>query len=175
MEAVCQPRRPRAALRADRQPDHAASTRCSSSTPPASATPRLIDAAQRVRHDAGPVELLADRARCVRSTRIASTSQMVDARTRTWATALLDRPRVCPTRLLQPLVEPGARAWRAYATRVIQRYAGDAGGRAGVPRHRDPRLPPCRRDGGAFLSSGTWSLLGAEVAGADRHARRRAI
>ena len=37
---------------------------------------------------------------------IATTTQFVDARTRTWATRLLDELGL-PTRLLQPLVEPG--------------------------------------------------------------------
>ncbi len=92
---------------------------------------------------------------------IASTSQMVDPRERTWAAALLDELDL-PRRLLQPIVEPGT---------VIGRLReGVCGGLAGTP----VIAPACHDTGSAFaavgtrgrgavLSSGTWSLLGAEL------------
>ena len=92
---------------------------------------------------------------------IASTSQMVDARTRQWARPLLVELGL-PDRLLQPLVEPGS------AVGELRRDVSDA--YAGTP----VIAPACHdtasafasawTEGGAFISSGTWSLLGAEIA-----------
>jgi rhamnulokinase len=86
---------------------------------------------------------------------------MVDARTRTWAEDLL-RELDIPTRLLPPLIEPGS------ALGTLQRSVAPA--LAGTP----VVVPACHDtgsaaasvpagDGRAFLSSGTWSLLGTEV------------
>ena len=92
----------------------------------------------------------------------ATTTQMVDARTRTWAFDLLRRLDL-PTRLLPPLVEAGAMlgplqrsANAALAgTPVVAPACHDTGSAvASVPAH----------GARAFLSSGTWSLLGTEVA-----------
>jgi len=92
----------------------------------------------------------------------ATTTQMVDPRTRTWATDLIDRLHL-PTRLLAPIVEPGSllgalRAELAYGsalagTNVIAPACHDTGSAIAAI---------CARDGTAFLSSGTWSLLGTE-------------
>jgi rhamnulokinase len=93
---------------------------------------------------------------------IASTTQFVDARTRDWATALLFDLNV-PTRLLPPLIEPGtvvgtleSRLPAAHrGTHVVAPACHDTGSAvAAVPVGRKV----------AFLSSGTWSLLGTEVA-----------
>jgi sugar (pentulose or hexulose) kinase len=93
---------------------------------------------------------------------IASTSQMVDPRSRSWAADLVDELDL-PSRLLQPIVEPGTLIGELRAdisaalagTPVIAPASHDTGSAfAAVSRH--PR--------GAILSSGTWSLLGAEVA-----------
>jgi rhamnulokinase len=91
----------------------------------------------------------------------ATTTQMVDARARTWAEPLL-RELDIPLRLLPALVEPGT---------VLGRLTGSI-----VPRFADtPVVVPACHDTGsavasvpafgsrAFLSSGTWSLLGIEV------------
>jgi rhamnulokinase len=93
---------------------------------------------------------------------IASTTQMVDARTRTWAEALV-RQVGLPSRLLLPLAEPGTRIGelkedvnsRLAGTTVVAPACHDTGS----------AFASVRADGGgAYLSSGTWSLLGAEVA-----------
>jgi rhamnulokinase len=93
----------------------------------------------------------------------ATTTQMVDARRRDWAVDLL-RELGLPTRLLPPLVEPGARLGTLKrsvcaplaGTPVVAPACHDTGSAvASVPA----------TNGRAFLSSGTWSLLGTEVAG----------
>jgi len=92
---------------------------------------------------------------------IATTTQMVDARQRAWAVDLLHDLDL-PTRLLPPLVEPGsvlgplkASASAALAgTPVVAPGCHDtASAAAAVPAS----------GGRAFLSSGTWSLLGTEA------------
>jgi rhamnulokinase len=91
----------------------------------------------------------------------ATTTQLVDARTRSWATSLLCELDL-PTRLLPPLVEPGT---------VLGPMARDASSAlSGTP----VVAPACHDTGSAvasvsvggkvaFLSSGTWSLLGTEL------------
>jgi rhamnulokinase len=92
---------------------------------------------------------------------IATTTQMVAAGTRTWALDLL-RQLDLPTRLLPPLIEAGSplgSLQRSVApslagTPVVVPACHDTGSAAAsVPAG----------DGRAFLSSGTWSLLGTEV------------
>jgi rhamnulokinase len=91
----------------------------------------------------------------------ATTTQMIDARRRDWAVDLL-RELELPLRLLPPLVEPGAvlgtlrrSVSQALAgTPVVAPACHDTGSAvASVPAH----------GGRAFLSSGTWSLLGTEI------------
>jgi rhamnulokinase len=91
----------------------------------------------------------------------ATTTQCVDAVNRTWATGLLDDLGI-PSRLLPEIVEPGT---------VLGRLRKEADRTlAGVPIVS----PACHDTGSAFaavpvgdtaafLSSGTWSLLGTEV------------
>ena len=92
---------------------------------------------------------------------VATTTQFIDARTRTWATRMLDEIGL-PTRLLQPLVEPGT------IIGTLQASVSDAC--AGTP----VVAPACHDTASAvaavtasgptaFLSSGTWSLLGTEL------------
>ncbi len=92
---------------------------------------------------------------------IATTTQMVDARTRTWAIDLLNEIGL-PSRLLQPIVEAGT------VIGALRPTASMTG--AGIPIV----APACHDTGSAvasvnasapvaFLSSGTWSLLGTEV------------
>lgn len=92
----------------------------------------------------------------------ATTTQFVDGRTRSWAEGLLSRLGV-PTRLLPPLIEAGSEL-------------GQLGGEVCGPLAGTPVVAPACHDTGsavasidggprrAFLSSGTWSLLGTEVA-----------
>ena len=92
----------------------------------------------------------------------ATTTQMIDARERDWAEALLRELQI-PTRLLPALVEPGtllgglkgSLSARLEGTPVVAPACHDTGSAAAaVPAF----------GGRAFLSSGTWSLLGTEVA-----------
>jgi rhamnulokinase len=91
----------------------------------------------------------------------ATTTQFLDATSRNWATGLLGQLDL-PSRLLQPIVKPGT---------VIGALKSDvSAARAGTPIV----APACHDTGSAFaavsassksafLSSGTWSLLGAEM------------
>jgi rhamnulokinase len=91
----------------------------------------------------------------------ATTTQLVDARTRTWSAELLSGLDL-PARLLTPIVDPGT---------VIGRLDGGVSKRHA---HTAVVAPACHDTGSAvaavsltqksaFLSSGTWSLLGAEL------------
>jgi rhamnulokinase len=92
---------------------------------------------------------------------VATTTQLVDARTRTWATRLLDEIGL-PTRLLPEIVQPGS---------IIGTVRSEAiPSILGVPIV----VPACHDTGSAvasvhtgaataFISSGTWSLLGTEL------------
>jgi rhamnulokinase len=93
----------------------------------------------------------------------ATTTQMVDPRTRSWATDLLDRLQL-PSRLLAPMVEPGSVLGELRSeltggsaldgTQVIAPACHDTGSAIAAIS---------ARSGTAFLSSGTWSLLGTEI------------
>lgn len=103
----------------------------------------------------------------------ATTTQFVDARKRAWATELLSEVGI-PTRLLPPLIEPGS---------IPGRIRADVSNTlAGVP----VVAPACHDTGSAvasvaagghsaFLSSGTWSLLGTEVSAPVITARAREL
>ena len=88
----------------------------------------------RVRHDSRSAQLLAHRPSSRAEYTIATTTQIVDARTRTWATGLL--VGLDPADALLPrLVEPGTVVGAGSARRL--RLAGrHARGRAGLSRHR---------------------------------------
>ncbi|HEX4773567.1 MAG TPA: rhamnulokinase family protein [Bryobacteraceae bacterium] len=91
----------------------------------------------------------------------ASTTQMIDPRTRSWATALLENLGL-PARLPGPIVEPGT---------VI----GNVLSRVAPSLSKTPVIAPGAHDTASavaavsargntvFLSSGTWSLLGIEL------------
>lgn len=91
----------------------------------------------------------------------ATTTQMLDAKTRTWSADLLDKLDL-PLRLLRPVVDPGTVVGQL-KTSTPRRLSGT------------PVVAPACHDTGsavaavsasaksAFLSSGTWSLLGAEI------------
>ncbi len=93
----------------------------------------------------------------------ATTTQLVNPATRTWATELMRRLEL-PTHLLAEIVEPGtqvgtllpsiSRNSALSATRVIAPATHDTGSAVAAIS---------ARDGTAFLSSGTWSLLGTEL------------
>lgn len=93
----------------------------------------------------------------------ATTTQMVNPITRNWATELLTRLDL-PSQLPAEIIEPGsligpllpsvARNTAFAATPVIAPASHDTGSAVAAIS---------ARDGTAFLSSGTWSLLGAEL------------
>jgi rhamnulokinase len=91
----------------------------------------------------------------------ATTTQFVDARTRSWATSLLTQVGI-PTRLLPPLVEPGM----VLGPVADSASAASAGTPVVAPACHDTGSAVASIEGGgrrAFLSSGTRSLLGTEV------------
>ena len=103
----------------------------------------------------------------------ATTTQMIDADRRSWATPMLEDLGI-PTHLFQALVEPGT---------VIGGIRHDVSALLADT----PVVAPACHDtgsafasvsteaGGAFLSSGTWSLLGAEIAAPVISARAREL
>ena len=93
----------------------------------------------------------------------ATTTQMVNATSRNWSTHLMNRLNL-PSRLPAPIVEPGtqigsllqsiSRATALTGTPVIAPASHDTGSAVAAIS---------ARSGTAFLSSGTWSLLGTEL------------
>jgi rhamnulokinase len=93
----------------------------------------------------------------------ATTTQMVDPVKRTWATSLMQRLDL-PAHLPAPIVEPGsivgtllpniAARTSLGGTTIIAPACHDTGSAVAAIS---------ARDGTAFLSSGTWSLLGTEL------------
>ena len=98
----------------------------------------------------------------------ATTTQMVDARARAWARDLL-RELDLPTALLPSWSSPGrCSAGSDEASRRRSKARRSWRRRVTIRVRRSRRCQRRRR--AAFLSSGTWSLLGTEVPRADHHA-----
>ncbi|HJR81695.1 MAG TPA: rhamnulokinase family protein [Anaerolineales bacterium] len=94
----------------------------------------------------------------------ATTTQCFDPRTRDWAKPVLDAMHI-PSHLFQPVTEPGTPIGT-----VLPRVAeetGAGGVRIVVPACHDTGssvvAAPAQNQDFAWLSSGTWSILGAEV------------
>ena len=91
----------------------------------------------------------------------ATTTQMVNPRTRSWATGLLDRLEI-PNALPGPLVQPGT-----VIGHVLSRVSSALSGTAVIaPASHDTGSAVAAvsaREDTAFISSGTWSLVGIEV------------
>lgn len=98
---------------------------------------------------------------------IASTSQMIDPRTGDWANALLEKLDL-PVHMLGPISRPGT---------ILGPILPDIAKATGAPADLPVILPPSHDTAGAvaavpadpdddwcYLSSGTWSLMGAELA-----------
>jgi sugar (pentulose or hexulose) kinase len=94
----------------------------------------------------------------------ASTSQCLDAGTRDWARPMLDRLGI-PTALFPGVVDPGTVLGPLRAE--LADSAGLAGTRVIAPGTHDTASAvvgtPLASTSTAFLSSGTWSLIGLEV------------
>jgi rhamnulokinase len=103
---------------------------------------------------------------------IATTTQMIDATRRTWATPLLAELGL-PTTLFQPLVEPGTVI--GGIRHEVSASLADTPVVAPACHDTGSAFASVAIDGGAFLSSGTWSLLGAEVAAPVISARAREL
>ncbi len=96
---------------------------------------------------------------------IASTTQMLDARQRKWATGLLDQLGL-PTHMLPPIVQPGtivgpmlAQVAEESGLRNRPQIVASASHDTAAAVAGTPGLTPRA----AYLSSGTWSLFGLEV------------
>jgi rhamnulokinase len=83
----------------------------------------------------------------------ATTTQFMDAQTRSWATGIFDDLNL-PTRLLPQIFEPGAIIGKFNQTPVVVPACHDTGSAVAAV---------ATQGRAAFLSSGTWSLLGTEV------------
>src|SRR3954453_9210112 len=96
----------------------------------------------------------------------ATTTQCFDTRERRWATALLEQLSI-PTRLLPPVVAPGT-----LLGEMLPGLADEVGLHKGVPviaiaSHDTASAVaaiPGLDAGSAYISSGTWSLMGVETA-----------
>lgn len=95
---------------------------------------------------------------------IASTSQMLDARSQNWATDLLARFRI-PDRILPPIVSTGTVIGEVLAS--VGSETGIAGAKVIASAGHDTAaavaaVPSLGADW-CYISSGTWSLMGAEI------------
>jgi rhamnulokinase len=94
--------------------------------------------------------------RAVQEVTLASTSQLVDPTSRKWDAELVGQVNPAATRLLPELVEAGTEIGTCRGAPVFAAASHDtAAAVAGCPGSGDDW---------AFLSSGTWSLLGLEIA-----------
>src|SRR5437870_157244 len=93
----------------------------------------------------------------------ATTTQMVNPVLRTWATSLMKQLGL-PSRLPSPIVEPGSVIGKLSAR--VASGSSLCGAPVIAPASHDTASAVAAiaaRDGTAFLSSGTWSLLGTEI------------
>jgi rhamnulokinase len=94
----------------------------------------------------------------------ATTTQCYDARAGVWASDLLDRLGV-PTRILPEVVAPGTRLGRLSADVASDTRLTDAEVVAVATHDTGSAVAavPLRRPGSAYISAGTWSLVGVEI------------
>jgi rhamnulokinase len=94
----------------------------------------------------------------------ASTSQLLDPQTRNWALDLIERFDL-PRKMFCPIVQPGTKLGPLLPS--VAKETGLSSVPVIVPATHDTgsavAAVPARGDSWAFISSGTWSLLGAEV------------
>lgn len=84
----------------------------------------------------------------------ATTTQLFNPRTGTWATTLMDTLGI-PAQIFPPLVQPGTRLGTYEGIPVIAPACHDTGSAVAAVPTQTPRY--------AYISSGTWSLVGLEV------------
>ena len=84
----------------------------------------------------------------------ATTTQLFNPRTGTWATALMDALGI-PSNIFPPIVQPGTRLGTYEGIPVIAPACHDTGSAVAAVPAQTPRY--------AYISSGTWSLVGVEV------------
>ena len=109
---------------------------------------------------------------------VASTSQLYDAGTGDWAWPVIERFGL-PEHIFTPVVEPGATrgallAQVAEATGVTARAGVGVTAVASHDTASAVAAVPAEGDGFAYVSSGTWSLVGVETAGPVRTQAARA-
>ena len=96
---------------------------------------------------------------------IASTSQMLAVHERAWAVDLLRRLSL-PTHILPPIVSPGTTIGPLHAS-VVDELGVPACDVVATASHDTAAavaaVPALRSDGWAYISSGTWSLVGVEI------------
>jgi rhamnulokinase len=123
-------------------------------------TPKLLDAAVSFGTIPDVLNYWLTGELCAEFTN-ATTTQLIDARSRSWATDLMSKLEL-PTRILPRVVEPGTAIGRVTA----EVSAVAAGTVVVAPACHDTgsAFAAVNASGGrAFLSSGTWSLLGIEL------------
>ena len=95
---------------------------------------------------------------------IASTSQMLDARAKKWATGMLDKLGI-PTRILPELIETGTQLGplRAEIVETTGAKQTQVVATAGHDTAAAVAAVPASGDSWCYISSGTWSLMGVEL------------
>jgi rhamnulokinase len=97
---------------------------------------------------------------------IASTSQMLDARERSWSADLISRFNL-PTQVLGDIVHPGTAIGKLHSS-VLKATGLSADVQVVLPGSHDTASAvvavPAEGEDWAYLSSGTWSLMGLELA-----------
>lgn len=126
-------------------------------------TPRLVDAARTVLTLPDLFNFWMTGEEVCEYT-IASTTQFSDPRKRGWATDLFERLGL-PTRILPRLIQPGTVV--GPLREEVRKHAGTAGAPVIAPACHDTGSAVAAIESAsesAYISSGTWSLLGTEVA-----------
>jgi rhamnulokinase len=97
---------------------------------------------------------------------IASTTQMLHCESRTWASSLLNRVGI-PTRLLPPLIHPGNLIGELRGEIIRETNLKNSAPVIAVGSHDTASAVvavPSLDEHSAYISSGTWSLVGVEIA-----------
>ncbi|MGI6335960.1 MAG: rhamnulokinase [Eubacteriales bacterium] len=130
----------------------------------ATRSPELLTAADSLLFTPDLINFFLSGAR-VSEYSIASTSQLLNARKRTWDTALCDRLGI-PTHLLREIVDPGTTVGRLTPAICEELGVQPLDIVATTGHDTAAAVAAVPTDGGdnwAYLSCGTWSLLGLEL------------